>query len=62
MYNYFNLNDVEFENLCKDIIERMLSINLRRFSKGRDGGIDLTDNVIKNSTIVQIKHYSSWRR
>ena len=57
MYNYFNLNDVEFENLCKDIIERMLSINLRRFSKGRDGGIDLTDNILKHYTIVQIKHY-----
>ena len=57
MYNYYSLNDVEFENLCKDIMERMLSAKLRRFSKGRDGGIDLTDNVSEHNIIVQIKHY-----
>jgi len=57
MYNYYNLNDVEFENLCKDIMERMLSIKLRRFAKGRDDGIDLTDNVLKPKIIVQVKHY-----
>jgi hypothetical protein len=57
MYNFYNLNDVEFENLCKDIMERLLSINLRRFSKGRDGGIDLTDNVKNHNVIVQVKHY-----
>lgn len=57
MYSYYNLNDVEFESLCKDVLERMLSINLRIFSKGRDGGIDLTDNVKNPTVIVQVKHY-----
>jgi len=62
MYNFHNLNDVEFENLCKDIMERITSTNLRCFSKGKDGGIDLTDNVKKYNInnyniIVQVKHY-----
>ena len=26
VYNYYNLNDVEFENLCKDIMERMILV------------------------------------
>jgi len=62
MYNFHNLNDVEFESFCKDIMERILSTNLRCFSKGKDGGIDLTDNLKKfninnYNIIVQVKHY-----
>lgn len=57
MYNYFNLNDVEFEALCKDVMEKKLSTNLRVFAKGRDGGIDLTNNVFTHDIIIQVKHY-----
>ena len=57
MFNYANLNDVEFEGLCKDVMERKLSTNLRLFPKGRDGGIDLTDNTATHNIIVQVKHY-----
>lgn len=57
MYNYFNLNDVEFEALCKDVMEKKLSTNLRLFAKGRDGGIDLTNNVVTHDIIIQVKHY-----
>jgi hypothetical protein len=57
MYNYSNLNDVEFEELCKDVMEKMLNRGLRIFAKGRDGGIDLTDNANKNNIIIQVKHY-----
>ena len=57
MFNYYSLNDVEFENLCQNVMERMLSVELRTFSKGRDGGIDLTDNISKPHIIVQVKHY-----
>lgn len=58
MLNYANLNDVEFEALCQDIMERKLSINLRRFAPGKDGGVDLTNNVSTKEIIVQIKHYT----
>ena len=57
MLNYGNLNDVEFEALCKDIMERKLKISLRRFAPGRDGGVDLTDDVSTKSVVVQVKHY-----
>lgn len=57
MYNYYNLNDVEFEALCKDVMEKKLSTNLRLFAKGRDGGIDLTNNAITHDFIIQVKHY-----
>lgn len=57
MFNYANLNDVEFEALCKDVMEKKLSTSLRLFAKGRDGGIDLTDNVQSHNIIVQAKHY-----
>lgn len=57
MYNYHNLNDIEFEELCKDVMQRRLSANLRLFSRGRDGGIDLTDNTHSHNIVVQVKHY-----
>ena len=57
MLNYANLNDMEFEALCKDIMERMLGVSLRRFGPGRDHGVDLTDDVSTKSVVVQIKHY-----
>lgn len=57
MLNYSNLNDVEFEYLCKDIMSRMLGKKLERFGSGRDRGIDLTDDSYKKSIIVQVKHY-----
>ncbi|MBT2283626.1 restriction endonuclease [Paenibacillus polymyxa] len=57
MFNYANLNDVEFEELCKDVMEKKLSTRLRLFSKGRDGGIDLTDNIYNHNIIIQVKHY-----
>lgn len=57
MLNYANLNDMEFEVLCKDIMERMLGVSLRRFAPGRDGGVDLTDDVSTKAIVVQIKHY-----
>jgi len=57
MFNYQALNDVEFENLCKDVMERVLSVKLRNFTKGRDGGIDMADNTLGNNVLVQVKHY-----
>ena len=42
---YAILNDVEFEYLCQDIMQQKLDTELRRFARGKDGGIDLTDDV-----------------
>ena len=57
MLNYSNLNDVEFEYLCNDIMSTMLGIKLERFGSGRDHGIDLTDDASNPRIIVQVKHY-----
>ena len=57
MLNYANLNDAEFEALCKDVIERKLNVSLRRFAPGKDGGVDLTDDVVEKNIVVQVKHY-----
>lgn len=57
MLNYGNLSDYEFENLCCDVLSRKLGIQLRVFAKGRDGGIDATDNKITHNIVVQAKYY-----
>ena len=57
MYNLNNLNDVEFEYLCQDIMQKKLSIYLHRFASGADGGIDLTDSTSEKNVIIQVKHY-----
>ena len=57
MLNYANLNDVEFEALCQDIMTRRLGVQLRRFAPGKDGGVDLTDDAAHHNIVVQVKHY-----
>ncbi|PHC48201.1 AAA family ATPase [Bacillus toyonensis] len=58
LYDFTNLSDVEFEKLCADILSRKLSVNLRYFAPGRDGGIDLVDDVVNKNIVVQVKHYA----
>lgn len=57
MLNYGNLNDVEFEQLCTDIMSKILGESLRRFAPGRDGGVDLADNSKASNIVVQVKYY-----
>ena len=57
MFNYKNLSDYEFEKLCCDIMSKILGVQLRTFAKGKDGGIDATDDVSTHNIIVQAKHY-----
>ncbi|MDE5553173.1 MAG: restriction endonuclease, partial [Malacoplasma sp.] len=54
MYNLKNLNPIEFEEVCRDIAERMFNKTLRTFADGRDGGIDIADDAFK--LIIQCKH------
>lgn len=57
MYNYNNLSDFEFEILCRDIMQKKLGVKLYTFQKGRDGGIDITDDPKNKKIIIQVKHY-----
>ena len=56
--NYANLNDVEFEYLCKDVMSNLLNIELHRYATGKDGGIDLTNSIATKDVIIQVKHYT----
>ena len=59
MLNYANLNDVEFEYLCQDIMQKKLGVALKRFAPGRDGGIDLRPAVGGTDIVIQVKHYTN---
>lgn len=57
-YNLEVLNDKEFEELAKDLLDTKLGTNLEIFKAGKDGGIDLRDSwKTENKYIVQVKHY-----
>lgn len=57
MFNYKNLCDYEFEILCKDIMQKKLGVPLQIFARGRDGGIDITDDTVSKNVVIQVKHY-----
>ncbi len=57
MFNYKNLCDYEFEILCKDIMQKKLGVPLQIFARGRDGGIDITDDTVRKNVVIQVKHY-----
>ncbi|PGB04694.1 restriction endonuclease [Bacillus toyonensis] len=57
MFDYANLSANEFEIICSDILSRELGVELRHFSPGRDGGVDLTESPTKRNVVVQVKHY-----
>lgn len=57
-YNLEVLNDKEFEELAKDLLDSKLKIDLEIFKVGKDGGVDLRcSKRVENSFIVQVKHY-----
>jgi hypothetical protein len=56
-FNYDNIDEAQFEELATDFLKRKLGVNLRTFAKGKDGGIDATDNPVKPKIIMQAKHY-----
>lgn len=57
MYDLSNLNDYEFELLCKDIMQKKLGVPLHTFPRGKDGGIDICDAEVRPIVIIQAKHY-----
>lgn len=58
IYNLDVLNDKEFEELCKDLLEKELGISFQIFKTGKDKGIDLRYACdYENEIIVQSKQY-----
>ena len=57
MFDLSNLNDVEFELLCRDIMQKKLNKELHTFPRGADGGIDICDSNLSPNVVIQVKHY-----
>jgi hypothetical protein len=59
-YNFSVLNDKEFEELTRDLLNKKFNTDFQSFKAGRDGGIDLrySSNLKNNFQIVQVKHYT----
>lgn len=57
-YNLDVLNDKEFEDLCKDLLDTVYEVDFQLFKAGKDGGIDLLyAGKVENEIVVQVKHY-----
>ncbi len=61
-HTFSTLAPNEFEELCKDLLERHLGVPLQGFTTGRDGGVDLRHApTVGNDWVVQCKHYAGSR-
>lgn len=60
IFNYKNLSSYDFEVLALDIMQRILGVNLYRYAPGRDGGIDLCDDIRTHNIVVQCKRFSQF--
>ena len=61
-YDFKNLSPHDFEILCRDLLNRHLSVRFQTFSAGRDQGVDLKyDTADGGHWIAQCKHYANSR-
>ena len=58
MFNFMNIDEIEFEELCKEILEKKLGKTFRVFGRGADGGVDIQANDNEN-IIGQVKFYKN---
>ena len=59
-YDFANLSPVDFEELCRDLLQKHLGVFLESFKEGKDQGIDLRySKDERNSIIIQCKRYSN---
>jgi hypothetical protein len=58
-YDFSSLNDKEFEELVRDLLNRKFRLNLQSFAPGKDKGIDIRLASPKNDNqlVVQVKHF-----
>lgn len=38
-------------------MQKKLGVPLQIFARGRDGGIDITDDTVSKNVVIQVKHY-----
>lgn len=57
-YDFTSLSAADFEDLCRDLIGRKLSLQFEAFAPGPDGGMDGRHARAGSETVLQVKHYA----
>ena len=57
-YNLKNLQWLEFEELCCDVLGEFLKVPIKRGKVGRDGGKDGMVFSDDGTIVLQVKHYA----
>jgi len=60
-YNFLNLSPPEFENLCRDLLQKELKVHIESFTEGKDGGIDLRFAKSGKGSIIQCKRFKDYK-
>lgn len=53
-----NLSHIDFEELCRDIVQAETGLRFSAFGPGPDSGVDGRHSKDEKNTILQCKHYS----
>ena len=59
-YDYLVLSPEEFENLCRDVLQKVKNLILESFTTGKDSGIDFRYSTAGENIVVQCKRYKSY--
>lgn len=58
-YTFNNLSPIDFEELCRDLLQEELNITFESFTEGKDGGIDFRSSPSLDKNIVlQCKRFT----
>jgi hypothetical protein len=58
MYSFDILSPLDFEELCRDLLQKELNITFESFTEGKDGGIDFRYSDGTNLIILQCKRFT----
>ena len=56
-YDFSQLSSLDFEEICRDLLQEEMGERLETFKPGRDQGIDVRLLLGKKKTYMQCKHY-----
>ena len=57
-YDFKNLSPIDFEELCRDLLQKELGITFESFTEGKDGGIDFRYAQDTDKIILQCKRFT----
>lgn len=57
-YDFKNLSPIDFEELCRDLLQKELNITFESFTEGKDSGVDFRYSDGTNLIILQSKRFT----